>query len=245
MATTSPQLEEDLNLFVEWELEVRAFLTDAFATAQIADDFRAIFRIIEVHYDDDIKYSQAVFTCVRRTLDFLENLEHTLALYDSQNPPMPSALEILDRICSRFDTAVRQLRYRYNKRPTLDVDDEHDLQDLMHSLLKVFFNDIRPEEYSPSFAGAASRIDFLLKEEQILFEAKMSRPNLNAKELGEELIVDIERYKVHPDCKFLYCFVYDPKHYIKNPHGIENDLNRAHPNRSGGLFPVKVFIAPE
>src|SRR5262249_39670147 len=123
---------------------------------------------------------------------------------------------------------------------TLDVQDEYDVQDLIHALLRQFYDDVRPEEYSPTYAGGASRIDFLLKKEQIIIEVKMTRPSLKAKELGEQLIIDIARYEKHPDCKMLYCFVYDPNGYIKNPSGIEADLSR-----SGEPFPVKVYIGPK
>jgi hypothetical protein len=150
------------------------------------------------------------------------------------------ALATLELVCSRFHTVARQLRQRHSGRPTLDVNDEYDVQDLLHSLLRIYFDDIREEESTPSYAGGASRIDFLLKPEQIIIEVKKARPTLKAKELGEELIIDIARYQTHPDCKMLYCFVYDPDGYIKNPQGIENDLSR-----SGPPFPVKVFIAPK
>jgi len=36
-----------------------------------------------------------------------------------------------------------------------------------------------------------------------------------------ELIIDIAKYRKHPDCKMLYCFVYDPDGNIRNPKGIE------------------------
>ena len=58
--------------------------------------------------------------------------------------------------------------------------------------------------------------------------------------LGEQLIVDIERYKSHPDCRTLICFVYDPAGIIKNPRGIENDLNGRHAE-----LEVKVIIVPK
>jgi hypothetical protein len=68
----------------------------------------------------------------------------------------------------------------------------------------------------------------------------MARKGLGAKEVGDELTVDIARYKVHPGCKMLFCLVYDPEHRIKNPRGIEADLAQ---NESG--FQVKVFIVPK
>ena len=146
---------------------------------------------------------------------------------------------LLETICLRFHLVVRQLRDRRDDRPTLDVSDEYDVQDLLHALLHLFFEDIRPEEWTPSYAGKSGRMDFLLKKESIVVEAKKTRKGLGAKELGDELIVDIERYKQHPDCKTLFCFVYDPDARVANPRGIEGDLSR----KEGDLT-VKVFIVP-
>jgi hypothetical protein len=72
-----------------------------------------------------------------------------------------------------------------------------------------------------------------------IIEIKKTREKLTHKEVGEQLIIDIARYKSHPDCKNLICFVYDPERRIKNPRGIENDLSKT----TDGLG-VKVFIRP-
>ena len=147
---------------------------------------------------------------------------------------------LLETIFNRFHLIVKQLRNRYDDRETLDVKDEYDTQDLLHSLLRIFYEDIRPEEWNPSYAGGSTRSDFLLKDERIIIEVKKTRSSLKAKQLGEQLIVDIAKYKTHPDCDLLYCFVYDPEGYINNPKGIENDLN----NSQSGLK-VKVKIVPK
>lgn len=99
------------------------------------------------------------------------------------------------------------------------------MQGLLHALLKTIFDDVRPEENSPSYAGASSRIDFLLKNEKIVIEVKISTPSLKDKTIGEQLIIDMKRYQAHPDCKTLVCFVYDPDGHIKNPIALENDLS--------------------
>lgn len=96
----------------------------------------------------------------------------------------------------------------------------------MHALLKIYFDDIRPEEWTPSYAGGASRMDFLLKKEKIVIETKKTRANLTDRNIGTELIVDIDRYKEHPDCELLFCFVYDPDGRIGNPRGLEIDLSK-------------------
>lgn len=158
---------------------------------------------------------------------------------DENTQPSFNAIAIIENLCERFHLVVRQLKARHDNRETLAVQDEYDVQDLLHSLLTLRFDDIRPEEWTPSYAGGCSRMDFLLKQEQIVIEVKKTRKTLGAKEIGEQLIMDITKYKAHPDCTKLLCFVYDPEGWIANPRGIENDLNR-----EDGELPVKVLIMP-
>jgi hypothetical protein len=148
-------------------------------------------------------------------------------------------IDLVCNLCERFHLIARQLRANRKDRSLLDVSDEYDLQYLFHALLYLHFSDIRPEEWTPSYAGSSARMDFLLKPEQIVIETKMSRKGLGAKELGNELIEDIARYQAHPDCKVLICFVYDPGGLIANPRGVENDLNE-----SCKQITVQVFIRP-
>ena len=81
----------------------------------------------------------------------------------------------LDRLFSHFHIVVRQLRTRHDDRKTFEVNDEYDVQDLLHALLKIHFDDIRVEEWTPSYAGSCARMDFLLKKEQIVIEVKHTR----------------------------------------------------------------------
>jgi hypothetical protein len=147
--------------------------------------------------------------------------------------------EFIERLAERLPTVIRALRIRREHRPTLDVKDEYDLQDLLRSLLAIEFGDIRPEEWTPSYAGASSRMDFLLPEVEAVVETKMARDGLRAGKLGEELIIDIARYEKHAQCRTLYCVVYDPDGRIANPRGVENDLAR-----DGGKMRVRVMIVP-
>ncbi|UCH11731.1 MAG: hypothetical protein JSU61_07075 [Fidelibacterota bacterium] len=125
-------------------------------------------------------------------------------------------------------------------RETLTIGDEYDVQDLLHSLLKIDFNDIRDEEWTPSYAGSAARIDFLLKEEEYAIEVKMASDTLRDKVIGKQLIEDIAHYAPHPDCSHLICFVYDPEYKIKNPQGLVTDLSKM----STDELTVSVFIRP-
>ena len=149
-------------------------------------------------------------------------------------------LDRIDTIVTRFPAIVRQLRDRREGRPTLELEDEYDAQGLLHALLTIDFDDIRPEEWTPSYAGRASRMDFVLKKHEIVVEAKKTRRGLGPKEVGEQLIIDVTKYKTHPDCKTLVCFVYDPEHRIGNPHGLKTDLQ----NLSTDDMKIVVHISP-
>jgi hypothetical protein len=145
---------------------------------------------------------------------------------------------LIERICRNFPEFLVPLSGRARGRVNLVIEDEYDVQDVMHGILRLFFDDVRPEDYVPEYAASRSRVDFLLKSEGIVIEAKMTRPGLGAKEVGEQLIIDIARYKSHPDCRALVAFVYDPDRRIRNRRVLENDLTR----KSDGLRTF-VYIA--
>jgi hypothetical protein len=153
----------------------------------------------------------------------------------------PKYRDVIVRIAERLHLVVCQLRHRREKRPTLNVADEYDVQDLVHALLMIYFDDIRPEEHTPSHAGAPSRMDFFLPEIEAVLETKMARPSLSTKQLGDQLIVDIAKYREHPKCRTLFCVVYDPGKRIKNPRGLESDLNKKH---SDDRMVVRTMIVP-
>ena len=158
----------------------------------------------------------------------------------SEDDTQRSSVQTIMCVLERFHRFARQLRIRHQARNTITIEDEYDVQDIVHAILKLFFNDVRAEECTPSYAGGASRIDFLIKSENIGIEIKKTRPNLRDKELGEQLIIDKERYKSHHNCKTLICFVYDPDEQIVNPDGLANDLTEENEDMT-----VFVVISPK
>ena len=148
--------------------------------------------------------------------------------------------KLLEQILRRFPVMARQLQMRHDNRPSMNIVDEYDVQDLLHAVLRLFYMDVRAEEWTPSYAGGAARMDFLLKSERTVVEVKNTRQGVAAKQVGDQLLVDIARYSVHPDCQTLICLVHDPDARIGNPVGLENDLSRAN-----GEMTVKVIVTPK
>ena len=170
----------------------------------------------------------------------LQGFESAIELLDDESNNDSDAIKILTQILSRFHKFVRQLRDRHDKRVPIEIKDEYDVQDLLHAILRLHFDDVRPEENMPSYAGSSSRVDFALRKEKILVEVKKTRANLKDKELGEQLILDKAHYKVSSDYKTLVCFIYDPEELIKNPSGLERDLSEADSDLT-----VLVVISPQ
>lgn len=148
-------------------------------------------------------------------------------------------VRLVEGVCRRFPAFARQIGQRHDSRPTIEFNDEYDVQDAMHALLRLHFEDVRAEESSPSRAAAGSRIDLLLKSERIVIETKMTRPSLSQKKLLDEIAADKERYRAHPDCGTIVFFVYDPQGRLDNPVALERDASET----IGGTACV-VIVAP-
>ncbi len=177
---------------------------------------------------------KSLITRIERNADLFSEVDEVIA------GDIKRKIGSIDLIVGRFHLVVRQLRERYSGRHTLEVEDEYDVQDLFRCLLSLYFDDIRNEEWVPSYAGGASRVDFLLPEIDTIIEIKKTRKSMSTKELGEQLIVDIAKYKKHPQCRQLVCFVYDPEARITNPRGLESDLNNCDKD-----IDVQTFIVPK
>lgn len=162
--------------------------------------------------------------------DIVNELELARLISAERDAPDTQAkpIDTVKSIIGRFYRIAQQMKHRHDGRPTLLIEDEYDVQDLLNALLKSAFDDVRPEEATPSFAGSSSRIDFLLKEEGVLIEVKMTSDKVKDKQIGEQLLIDIKRYQAHPDCSTLVCMVYDPGGHLKNRAGLQNDLSGKH-----------------
>lgn len=145
---------------------------------------------------------------------------------------------LLEKILKNFHRGAKSILNRHGGRKTLEIKDEYDVQDLLQGILRLFIDDVRPEDYVPSYAGGNSRTDFYLPQYSTYIEVKMTRDGLSDKEIGEQLAVDVARYGEM--CDTLVCFIYDGISCLKNPYGLINDLE----NLSSDRMKVKVYISP-
>lgn len=212
--------------FIYWTRESLLFLQDNYKGQPMISDFEQIANACRSY-------------CYITALDDLLGI---LMAFETIKPKKNNLDydDIIQNLFDKFHNCTLQLKRRHDNRGTLEIKDEYDVQDLLHALLILYFSDVRPEEWTPSYAGNCNRMDFLLKEEKIAIEVKMTRHNLKDKEIGNQLINDITKYKEHPDVNTLYCFVYDPDRSINNPDGLEKDLMKL----SSDKLKVCVMVRP-
>ncbi|MCP9470772.1 MAG: hypothetical protein NNA31_12325 [Nitrospira sp.] len=149
------------------------------------------------------------------------------------------SLRLVRKICLRLHAVACQLRLRNDARPTIEIQDDHDVQDLLRALLKMEFDDVGVEEWTPSYAGNTALPALLLNGEHIAVVAKKTRPGLTTKELAERIAADAAFHAARRQPGTLFCFVYDPEGRVGSPKQLETELADA-----GNGYTVEVLVAP-
>ena len=152
----------------------------------------------------------------------------------------PDPLQLIHKTCLRFHSVARQLRLRKDYRPTLEVEDDYDLQDLLCALLKVEFEEVASEEWTPPYTEGAPRTTLFVNRDQIAIIAKKTRPGLTPKELADQVTADSAYYRAQGRCSTLFCFLYDPEGRIGSPKRLETTLTSVSEH-----YTVEVLVAPK
>ena len=161
------------------------------------------------------------------------------------------AIQLVTKLCRNFPLFARQLQKRRKDipgkkakeklpRPTISMKDEYDVQDSLYAILRLFFDDVRAEPWTPEYGANQNRIDFVLPKFKIAIEVKHTRSKLTQRDVTDQLIIDERYYRLHESCCCLICFVYDPELRLKNPVALENDLAK-----DEGDFSVVVIVSPQ
>lgn len=222
--------------FFSWTAEVLQFFNDNFESNL---SYRSLFlnKVVKAtNYNPPSKY-HAVFGV---------NILQKLKKYVIENPrnyehEKTDVIEQLIQIFKNFHRVAVQLAKRKHGRPPYIIENEYDVQDLLYAFLSILFDDVRREEWTPSYCGSSKRVDFLLKKEKIIIESKIASETHNAKDIGDELLIDIAHYKEISFCDVLICVIYDPGCHIENPLGFTTDIEK----NSSNNFLVSVDIIPK
>jgi hypothetical protein len=135
------------------------------------------------------------------------------------------AARTLEAFFRRLPLVIRQLRQRFRSRPAMCVDDAHDLDDVVRSLLPLYFDHIYLRSRTPSYA-AANRTDLLIVPDRIFCTLKHASPELRRPQLIDEVTEDTAYYRTVQECRSVWIYVYDPQSYLREPHDLEACCSR-------------------
>ncbi|QPD03691.1 MAG: hypothetical protein Nkreftii_001465 [Candidatus Nitrospira kreftii] len=158
----------------------------------------------------------------------------------SETIPDQDPLQLIRKVCLHLHSVARQLRLRRDYRPTLEIDDDYDLQDLLCALLKMEFDEVATEEWTPPYTEGTPRTMLLVNRDQIAIVAKKTRSGLTAKELADQVTADSAYYRAQGRGSTLFCFMYDPEGRIGSPKRLETTLTSVSEHCR-----VEVLVAPK
>lgn len=176
--------------------------------------------------------------------DFLVRMESMLTMcfnkllpyQKKQQSDSISPIQHIKFICSRFESFARVFcsipHGKCKIVPTLS--NEYDLQHVFHSLLALYFDDIRAEEPQPSLASSHTMVDFELKKEHISIELKYIKSSDDINKIKNQLLIDIPQYSANNTCDVM-CIIYDPNKVIQNPVGFKYDIEHL-PNTKSKVY---------
>jgi len=159
----------------------------------------------------------------------IENAQYYIKEYENLYPPNSNNLKeeaeskaLVIQIIRNWANMISSFKQRRSDIKPIVVTNEYELQYLLEGILRLLFEDVRPEPHTLNYGNKSNRVDFILPKQKILIETKMTRQGLDGKKLHEELIIDKEHYRRYPGIENILCFVYDPERKIKNPEGIKD-----------------------
>lgn len=144
-----------------------------------------------------------------QTQIIIEDLEKELIKIKFNNKDTE---EILKDVFSNFSNALQKIiTGRRKDHAPFVINDEYDVQDILYVILKSYFPNLRDEDPIPKVGSKSTKIDLILRDENILIEVKMIKESdSNETKFIEELKVDFESYHECKWLKKLFCFIYDP-----------------------------------
>ena len=151
--------------------------------------------------------------------------------------PSGDPLAAIRKLCGRFHNVTRQLRQRPEDRPTLEVEDEVDVLDLLHVLLCVEHDDIQVESWETS---GVTRRALILKREGVMLTVRRTKARVSLKTINDQIAQDVECLTGRPFCRLFFCFVYDPEGRLGNPRVLEAEWTREQGGRR-----IEVLVSPK
>lgn len=151
----------------------------------------------------------------------------TLADISTIEKRLFNKIDLLYTVIEKFTSASKSLSERRKGKSIIKIEDEYDMQDILHTMLKPHFPTIKIEEVVPgSDSGKFLKIDFILSDIEVAIECKCIRNKSHASKITKEINDDIQTYHKHGHCSRLIFFIYDKELLIYNPDILEENYSK-------------------
>jgi hypothetical protein len=147
---------------------------------------------------------------------------------------------IIERVCERINLSANLLgnRPRKGKSP-YTVEDEYDVQDLVHAVIRAFVKNSVQENTISKLGGRSSRADITVEDLGLLIEVKYVRSPNDQSSLVEQLSQDLLLYTKWEPLKTIFFIVFNSKD-LRDPEALEEFSNIHKVN--GKEFRLKVIL---
>lgn len=196
---------------------------------QIIINFMNWFQIFKEKTGGDIYNEFHSRELDTRPLDKIAKFVETEITLDSKfiKSNQESKLDLINIVIEKFTSAAKSLLHRRKGKPTIEIHDEYDMQDILHVILKPHFPTIKIEEVVTGHSASNFlKIDFVLSNIKVAIECKCIRNKEHTKNITKELNDDIQTYHKHVDCSHLIFFIYDKDMLINDPDTLEDSYSK-------------------
>lgn len=159
----------------------------------------------------------------RRLLPFSRGTDYTHELLFETLAPQAAApdVELVLHVCRRLSAAARVLANRDRNRPPYQINDEYDVQDLLHAVLRAHLRYAVTEEPLGKTGGARSgRVDLAVEDLAAIIEVKYARGPKDQVRLVDEFAQDVQLYVKWPHLQYFIYFVYNSAD-LRDPEALE------------------------
>jgi hypothetical protein len=132
-------------------------------------------------------------------------------LFESLAAELPPAdEELIVHLCKRVPQAHKPVLHRRAGKPPFNIEDEYDVQDFVHALVRAYLKYSVQEDPIGKIGGVkASRADISIEDIGVLIEAKFVRSPGDQKEIVKQLSEDLVLYTKWGPLKVLVFVVYN------------------------------------
>jgi REase_DpnII-MboI len=137
-------------------------------------------------------------------------------------PAIDADVALIEQLCKRIGKSARILSNRQRKdKSSYSIEDEYDVQDLLHAILRAFLKYSVQEDPLQKVAGTrSSRADISIEELGIIIELKFVRSPDDQKKIFDEFSKDLVLYSAWQPLKTLFFVIYNSSD-LRDPELLE------------------------